>query len=145
MSKRKRRKQTKPRAEPLERQETGGTPETKAKAKAAPPSILDTLIADMMIDSAGERACSEIHRVWTGMTYESDSKVSKLSSTSHGIREMPDEVAEAYSSRFKPWFAETLPSSYWVLRILVDIGVVEPRVTNLELASSIQNYARRLT
>ena len=113
--------------EPME--ERGPTPQTVAHAQALGPDPIENLVHEGLIDAAGERACEEIRRIWEALTYELQPNLNSFSARAKGIREMPDDVAEAYSERYKPWVEDTKPRCWWVTAIVVTRAMPRREIT----------------
>lgn len=135
--KRKRRKTTIERV--YEREEVGPTPETAEKRRDDPYMKLVEL---GFLDSACESACDEIRRVRNALCYQLEPRGNRFSPHAHGVSDMSDEIAHAYSTRFLPWERETKPLCVQVVDFVVDRK--KPKADLLNIIDCIKNYARRM-
>lgn len=77
-----------------------GTDETRARLR---PDPILVMIAKGLVDTAQERAASEIRQVYLAITQGLWLK-NRVPGQITGIREeLSDEMAEAYSKRYYPW------------------------------------------
>ena len=139
--KRRRRKPAKEKpVDVVEREDTGPTPETRDKLR---PDTIQAMTAAGMIDDAGVRAIEEIRRVRAAIVYELEAKPNKFSNIARGIREMPDDVAEAHAKRYLPWAEETFPASKLVIAVVTEQAETKSPELQKSIADCIRDYARR--
>ena len=120
--------------------ERGPTPETLAHHK---PDTYQSLIDLGWIDAAGQRAGDEIVRIWNALTHELEAKCSSFSSIERGVRDMPDEIARAYSDRYKPWVADISPAHELVISLVTGRGDTKSTELQKVICDGLRNYARR--
>ena len=123
-----------------QRQETDtGTPETRRRLKSDP--VLE-MISKGLLDTAQERAASEIREVYLAITRGLWPKI--VNAEIHGKgSEIPDALASAYSVRYRVWVQDTHREVVdATLRLVVEKEGPGSDLGERLIAGALRQYAR---
>ena len=141
-SKKKKNKPAKARREAVEREATGPTPETAAKAALAPGHPVQRLIDTRKIDSAGEHAVREIELIYKSVIQGLDVKISRLINHPHGIKDVSDYLDQAHAKTYKPWCERWKWVATSVVNMIIDGR--SPGVIEDSAVLAIKDYAKQM-